>query len=73
MKTRQFPVVIEATSTGFSAYSPDVRGCVAAGATDEEARLNFQAALNAHFEITRQLGGAIPEPKTSVDYVEVES
>ena len=39
--SKQYPIVIEPTSTGFSAYSPDVPGCAAAGDTVEETRFNF--------------------------------
>jgi len=61
------------TSTGYSAYSPDVTGCAAVGDTEEETRRNFQFqdGLAAHFEIMREIGEHIPEPSTSVDYVEV--
>jgi predicted RNase H-like HicB family nuclease len=71
MKERRYPVVIERTSTGFSAYSPDVPGCASAGETEEETRENFRAALAAHFELMRETGDPIPEPSSSVDYVEV--
>ena len=71
MNTKRFPVVIERTSTGYSAYSPDVSGCAAAGDTAEEPRRNFQAALTAHFETMREVGEEIPEPSSSVNYVEV--
>jgi predicted RNase H-like HicB family nuclease len=71
MKVRRYPVVIEPTGTGYSAYSPDVSGCVAAGDTEEETRQNFQDALIAHFQAMREVGEQIPEPRTSVDYVEV--
>jgi predicted RNase H-like HicB family nuclease len=71
MSVKRYPVVIEKTGTGFSAYSPDVLGCVAAGDTEEETRQNFQDALRAHFEAMREVGEEIPEPQTSVDYVEV--
>ena len=71
MNAKRFPVVIERTSTGYSAYSPDVSGCAAAGDTKEETRRNFQYALAAHFEAMREVGEAIPEPTSSVDYVEV--
>lgn len=63
--------MIEQTGTGDSAYSPDVPGCVAVGDTEEEIRQSFQAALAAHFEAMREVGEPIPEPHTSVDYVEV--
>ncbi len=72
MNLRRYPIVIEATSTGFSAFSPDVPGCGAAGDTEEETRRNFQDALGAHFEVMRELGAPIPAPRASVDFVEVE-
>ena len=71
MNAKRFPIVIERTSTGYSAYSPDVSGCAAAGDTEEETRRNFQSALTAHFEAMREVGEEIPEPSSSVDYVEV--
>jgi len=71
MSMRRYPVIIEQTQTGYSAYSPDVPGCGAAGDTAEETRSNFQNALAAHFEAMREIGEAIPEPHSSVDYVEV--
>jgi len=71
MSVRRYPVVIEQTTTGYSAYSPDVAGCAAAGDTEEETRRNFQDALAVHFEAMREVGQPIPEPHTTVDYVEV--
>jgi predicted RNase H-like HicB family nuclease len=71
MRERRYPIVIERTATGFSAYSPDVPGCASAGDTEEETRSNFREALAAHFEVMREIGDPIPEPSSSVDYVEV--
>ena len=71
MSAKRYSVVIEPTGTGYSAYSPDVEGCAAAGNTEEETRRNFQDALTAHFEAMREIGEPIPEPHTSVDYVEI--
>jgi predicted RNase H-like HicB family nuclease len=56
MSARRYPVVIEQTTTGYSAYSPDVSGCVAVGDTEEETRRNFQDALIAHFQAMREIG-----------------
>ena len=67
MNSKRFPVVIERTSTGYSAYSPDVSGCAAAGDTEEETRRNFQSALTAHFEAMQEVGEEIPESSSSVD------
>ena len=71
MTARRYPILIEPTGTGYSAYSPDVSGCVAVGDTEEETRRNFQDALTAHFQAMRDVGEPIPEPITAVDYVEV--
>jgi predicted RNase H-like HicB family nuclease len=71
MSLRRYPLVIEPTSTGYSAFSPDVPGCAAVGDTEEETRRNFRDALTAHFDTIRAIGEPIPEPRTSVDYVEV--
>jgi predicted RNase H-like HicB family nuclease len=68
---KRYALVIEKTSTGYSAYSPDVPGCAAAGDTEEETRGNFRDALVAHFDVMREIGEPIPEPTSSVDYVEV--
>ena len=71
MSLRRYPLVIEPTSTGYSAFSPDVPGCAAVGDTQEETRRNFQDALVAHFEVMREIREPIPEPRVSVEYVEV--
>lgn len=71
MSARRYAIIIEPTSTGFSAYSPDVPGCAAVGDTERETRRSLQEALAAHFEAMREIGEPIPEPTSSVDYVEV--
>jgi predicted RNase H-like HicB family nuclease len=71
MTMKRYALVIEPTSTGFSAYSPDVPGCASAGDTVEETRRNFQEALTSHFEAMHEIGEPIPEPTIAVDYVEV--
>jgi predicted RNase H-like HicB family nuclease len=58
---KRYALVIEKTSTGYSAYSPEPPGCAAAGDTEEETRWNFQGALIAHFELMRELGQPIPQ------------
>ena len=64
-------MIIEQTETGYSAYSSDVAGYAAVDDTEEGTRQNFQEALAAHFQVMRDGGKPIPEPHTSVDYVEV--
>ena len=71
MSAKRYSLVIERTDTGYSAYSPDVSGCAAVGDSEEETRRNFQDVLLSHFQVMREVGEPIPEPHTSVDYVEV--
>ena len=68
---KKYAIVIEPTSPGFSAFSPDVPGCAAVGDTHDETRRIYQEALASHFEAMREVGEPIPEPSASVDYVEV--
>jgi predicted RNase H-like HicB family nuclease len=58
MSARRYAIVIEPTGTGYSAYSPDVLGCVAVGDSEEETRRDFQDALREHFEALREVGEA---------------
>ncbi len=62
----QYLIVIEQTETGYSAYSPDLLGCVSTGATREEVKQNMREAVEFHLD-----GLEIPQPTTSSVYVEV--
>ena len=67
----RFLVVIEKAEGNFSAYSPDLPGCVATGATFEEAEFNMHEAIKLHIEgmIEDQL--AIPESHSFAEYMAV--
>ena len=67
----EYLVVIEKAENNFSAYSPDLPGCVAAGATKEETLQNMREAIAMHLEGLREDGLPIPPPSTSADYVAV--
>jgi predicted RNase H-like HicB family nuclease len=67
----RYLIVIEPTETGFSAYSPDLPGCAATGSTREECEAEMRQAIDFHIEGLRQEGESIPQPGTSVAYVEV--
>jgi predicted RNase H-like HicB family nuclease len=58
----KYPVVYEPTSTGFSAYVPDLPGCVAAGASLAETRELITGAIAMHVAGMREDGEPIPEP-----------
>jgi len=67
----RYLVVIEPTETGFSAYSPDLPGCVSTGATREEVEQNMREAIELHLEGLREESYPVPAPSTSSAYVEV--
>ncbi len=67
----QYLIVIEKTETGYSAYSPDLPGCVSTGATREELEQNMREALEFHLDGLKLEGLKIPQPTTSSAYVEI--
>lgn len=68
---RKYLIVIEETSSGYSAYSPDLDGCVSAGRTPEEVEKNMQEAIAFHLAGLRLEGMQVPDPHTYSTYVEV--
>lgn len=67
----RYAIVIENAGSNFSAYVPDLPGCVATGATLEEAEQAIREAIEFHLEGLREDGSPIPEPSSRVNYVEV--
>lgn len=67
----KYLVVIEETKTGYSAYSPDVPGCIATGETKDEIERNIKEAIEFHFEGLRLENAALPKPSTYSDYVDI--
>jgi len=67
----KYLIVIEPTGTGFSAYSPDLPGCVSTGATREECEKNMHEAIEFHVDGLRLEGEPIPPPGSSAAFVEV--
>lgn len=64
-------VVVEQTETGYSAYSPDVPGCVATGESRAEVERTMQEAIELHLDGLHADGLAPPEPHTYATVVEV--
>ena len=67
----RYAIVIENAGNNFSAYVPDLPGCVATGATLEEAEQAIREAIEFHLEGLREDGAPIPVPSSRVNYVEV--
>jgi predicted RNase H-like HicB family nuclease len=68
-----YTVIYEETPTGFSAYLPDLPGCVAAGATRAEVQLLIRSAVDMHLEAMREAGERLPIPTTRAGTVNVAS
>ncbi|MBS3960202.1 MAG: type II toxin-antitoxin system HicB family antitoxin [Xanthomonadaceae bacterium] len=67
----RYAVVIEASDSGFSAYVPDLPGCVAAGATVAEVERRIGEAVVLHIEGLRADGLPLPAPRCMVATVDV--
>jgi predicted RNase H-like HicB family nuclease len=68
---QRYLIVIEPTDSGFSAYSPDVPGCVATARTQPDVERAMQDAIRFHLAGLREDGQPIPQANTSAAYVEV--
>jgi predicted RNase H-like HicB family nuclease len=67
----KYLIVIERTASGFSAYSPDLAGCIATGTTRDDVEREMQAAIAFHVAGLKAEGMTVPEPSTSSSYVEI--
>jgi predicted RNase H-like HicB family nuclease len=67
----KYLIVIEQTTTGFSAYSPDLPGCIATGHTHDEVEREMRCAIALHLDGLNAEGMAIPRPSSSSTYADV--
>ena len=67
----RYAIVIENAGGNYSAYVPDLPGCVATGATLAETVVQIREAIEFHIEGMRADGSPVPPPTSRVDYVEV--
>lgn len=68
---KKYLIVVEPTKTGFSAYSPDLPGCVSTGATRSEVEQNMREAIAFHLDGLREEGQEVPEPQSYSAYVKL--
>jgi predicted RNase H-like HicB family nuclease len=66
----RYAIVIEKAGETYSAYAPDLPGCIATGETVKEVELEMQQAIRFHIDGLREDGLAVPEAKSVVEYVE---
>ena len=69
----RYAVIIEEGRDSFGAYVPDLPGCVAVAETKEEVLSLIREAVDFHIEGLREEGHPIPEPSSSIEYVEVKA
>jgi predicted RNase H-like HicB family nuclease len=68
---RRFLIVIEKANGNYSAYSPDLPGCVATGKTREQATRNMHAAIEMHIQGLREDKLPVPKSHSVAEYVAV--
>ncbi len=67
----RYAIVIEKAENNYAAYVPDLPGCVATGFTIEETGQQIREAIDLHLRGMREDGLPIPEPSSSVEYIEI--
>ncbi len=66
----KYLIVIEKAKHNYSAYSPDVPGCIATGSTEKEVEQRMREAIRMHLDSLRKDGLAVPLPTASAEYIE---
>jgi predicted RNase H-like HicB family nuclease len=69
----RYAVIVEEGENSVGAYVPDLPGCAAVADTKEEVLALIQEAVEFHIEGLREDGQPIPEPSSSIEYVEVRA
>jgi len=67
----KYLVIIEKADKNYSAYSPDLPGCIAAGKTRETAERNMKKAIEMHIRGLRRDNQPLPEPRSIAEYIQV--
>jgi len=67
----KYLVIIEKADKNYSAYSPDLPGCIAAGKTRETAERNMKKAIEMHIRGLRRDKQPLPEPRSIAEYIQV--
>ena len=67
----KYAIIIEKGRNNFSAYVPDLPGCVSTGKTIEETKKNIHDAIEFHIEGLKEDGENVPQPNSISDTVEV--
>ena len=68
---RRFLIIIEQGSHNYSAYVPDLPGCIATGKTVDEVKANMKEAIRMHLEGMIEDQEEIPAPQTLAEYLDI--
>jgi len=66
----RYAVVIEKAEGNYSAYVPDLPGCVATGATVKDTEREIRDAIRVHIDGLKEDGQPVPKPTSIADYIE---
>jgi predicted RNase H-like HicB family nuclease len=66
----RYAIVIEKTATGYSAFAPDLPGCIATGADVKEVETEMRDAIRFHIDGLKEDGLPVPQPTSIAEYVE---
>jgi predicted RNase H-like HicB family nuclease len=69
----EYVVVYEKTPTGYSAYVPDLPGCITTGPTLPDTKKSMQEAIRGHLAVMREYGDPIPQPTTVAERMQVSA
>jgi predicted RNase H-like HicB family nuclease len=69
----RYAIVVEKTENNYSAYVPDLPGCVATGFSVEEIEREIREAIEFHIEGLIEDGLPIPQPASIVEYLEISA
>jgi predicted RNase H-like HicB family nuclease len=67
----RYAVVIEKAENNYSAYVPDLPGCIATGLTIKEVETEIREAIEFHIEGLREDGCVAPAPSSQVEYIDI--
>ena len=67
----RYAIVIEQAAGNYSAYVPDLPGCIATGSTISEVEQQIREAIEFHLDGLREDGLNVPQPLSRVEYIEV--
>ncbi|MFA5308634.1 MAG: type II toxin-antitoxin system HicB family antitoxin [Dehalococcoidales bacterium] len=68
----KYLVIYEKAKNNYSAYSPDLPGCIATGKTRKETEKNIKGAITLHIEGLKEDGLPLPEAVSFTEYVEIK-